>query len=767
MTYTDEATILVSESMKEILRADYSDAPKVHLYSHYLESILISILNARRLKKLEQNADPIAALERMSELGLLSPEIPAFAVVHKHSIAKLLYMAKDNVWGNPHTIHEVFLGCDLNITDTDIWFSAGKVMRDSTGSYYTPNELAVEVVREAVEKYLELHQACSGDQASKLLSKATFADLSCGCGEFIKAILSYLAVQYGIMPTSIIEHLYGVDIDPIALQITVCDLCEQMPEEQWPDVISHFVLGNPLINQPNEKSRSEKTSLYAMRRLYAADMGINIDMLFDGAGIDIIVGNPPWEKIRFEERSFFRSLHPEISEISQKNKRQDAIEQLKKSVPLSYVWYQEIKSDYERYRMMAKSHPFVSDSLNGELNTYALFTELSMHLLSRMGVLSIVVKSAIVTSPVNKPLFVQMLKQKNLVSVCLFDNTLRIFAIDAREKFCILTCSKQVHNTFELIAGSTEISDIHSLERSILSVNDVQTLNPNTCMIPSISKNQDIEILLDIHRRLPLFDDVYPNCRFGRLVHLTSHAQYIQTEPNEDNIPIYEGKFIERYDARFATFAGLPNEMKYSAKAYAKKLLQVDNRKDLPESRYFIRKELWSKISTSYPKTYMLAWRSLTSTTNTRTTLAMILPMMPTCQSIQFLQTENNKDLLMMLALFNSKPFDYLVRLKMPGIDLTQSVIRQIPVPARSNYEVQVSYQQKTMELERHILNRVSALIAMEPMIATLAQDLEYEQHLPVTSKAVLERELDELFIIAFGLSAAEKEIVQSSFRKD
>lgn len=765
MTHTEEAVILITDTLKGILKADYSDAPTVHLYSNYLESILISILNARRLKKMEQNADSVAALECMSGLGLLSPEIPAFAVVYKHGITRLLQAAIDTEWGNPHAIHEEFLRRDLNISTTDIWFSAGKVSRDSTGSYYTPSELAVEVVREAVEKYLELHQVYSEDEASRLLSKATFADLSCGCGEFIKAIQNYLAVQYGIMPASIIAHLYGVDIDPIALQITVCDLCEQVPEEQWPDVTRHFVLGNPLINQPDEKGLSEKTRLYATGRFYASEMGIRIDRLFDGAGIDIIVGNPPWEKIRFEERKFFRSLFPKISDISQKDKRQTAIEQLKESAPSTYAWYQKIEMDYECYKIVVKNHPYIYTSLNGELNTYALFTELSMHLLGSSGMLSIIVKSAIVTSPANKPLFVHMLKQQHLVSVCLFDNTLRIFAIDSREKFCMLTCSKQAHKTFELLAGSTKVSDLHSMERSILSAADVQTLNPNTCMIPSITKNRDIKILLDTHRRLPLFDEVYPNCHFGRLVHLTAHAQNIQTESNEDNIPIYEGKFIERYDARFATFAGLPNEQKYSAKARAKKSLLEGNCKDLPESRYFIRKELWSKISTSYPEPYMLAWRSLTSSTNARTTLAMILPMMPTCQSIQFLQTENNRDLLMMLALFNSKPFDYLVRLKMPGIDLTQSVIRQIPVPARSSYEEPVIYQHQMLQLGKHILTRVSALIAMEPMVSSLAQDLKQEEHLPVKPKAALERELDELFAIVFGLDADEKEIVQTSFK--
>ena len=94
---------------------------------------------------------------------------------------------------------------------------------------------------------------------------------------------------------------------------------------------------------------------------------------------------------------------------------------------------------------------------------------------------------------------------------------------------------------------------------------------------------------------------------------------------------------------------------------------------------------------------------------NARTTLAMLLPTMPTCQSIQFLQTDSVTDLMMMLALFNSKPFDFLVRLKMPGIDLTQSVIRQTPVPSRDIYQRLIQFSNVELPLEHHILERVAA----------------------------------------------------------
>lgn len=107
----------------------------------------------------------------------------------------------------------------------------------------------------------------------------------------------------------------------------------------------------------------------------------------------------------------------------------------------------------------------------------------------------------------------------------------------------------------------------------------------------------------------------------------------------------------------------------------------------MPVSRYFIEENFWNRISKSYKENEMIAWRSLTSVTNKRTMIATLLPFLPASQSIQFLQSSNKENLFIILALFNSYIFDYLIRLKMPGIDLTQSVIRNIPVPSLDSFD--------------------------------------------------------------------------------
>ena len=103
----------------------------------------------------------------------------------------------------------------------------------------------------------------------------------------------------------------------------------------------------------------------------------------------------------------------------------------------------------------------------------------------------------------------------------------------------------------------------------------------------------------------------------------------------------------------------------------------------------------------------------------------MILPTCPTCQSIQMLQTKSDEKLVLLLALFNSIPFDYFVRIKMPGLDLTQSVIKQIPVPSESDYSEVIEFNGKESTLKKHILSYTISLLKEEDRLSGLVGKFE------------------------------------------
>lgn len=738
----------VTNHLPALLKDDFSDVGQVKIYKHYLETIVFSCLNAQGLFQPGEIPDPGTALEWMAELGLLSRDICRFFGEHAGLLSGEIPWRREKAVPSVAALYETLLQQDFQVTETGACYQTGKAIRDTAGAYYTPPQLARALVEDLY--WNECRQETP-------VTERSYVDFSCGCGEFYQAMLQVLCGEGGADPAELCLRFHGADIDPIALQIAVCGLLPMVPRDRWGEVACHFHLGNPLICTEGEGTYEEKVRLFAQGRYYAAAMGFRRDGPLLGKRFDVVVGNPPWEKIRFEERKFFKLLCPEISAISQKGEREARIRGLKEERPGLWRCYSAILADYKAYSGLAQAHPMLKESLRGELNTYALFTELALHALAPDGVLSLIVKSSLVTMPTYRDLFRSIARPGHLYALALFDNTKRIFSIDAREKFCILTAGTRCRGQIQLAAGLTDSGELRTCPRASLDYGALEQINPTSAMVPNVSSTRALELLSQVHRDHPVFGEVYPACHFGRIVHLTGHASHIRKTPERGWLPIYEGKFLYQYDARYSTFGDMTDAQKYSAKASARTQPQSDGLKPEPVSRYFIDEAFWDRLRANYPEPYALCWRSLTSPTNHRTMVAMILPTLPTCQSVQLLQISDKRTLLYLLGLFNSTSFDAFVRLKMPGIDLTQSVIRQIPVPRPDVLEQTVSFRGQVGTIEEHILGRVAALLSAEPWTRALAEPFLR----PERSYEDARGELDQLFVLAYQLDKRQRELLE------
>lgn len=693
-------------AIKEKYNGNYTNVPEILTYWHNIIFLFFTSVNYHRIFDLTD-----VNYKKMVSIGLMPEYLFVFyknnkTVIDKHLNDALIdYYYTDQ---NMNNARQELLNAELDFTNNSIGLYSDKVSRDSTGAYYTPQELASETIKKAFS-----------DKTFDVTKKWRIADFSCGSGDFFLAVMNYLQEEQGIDKKISVGWFYGVDIDPIALQICVVNLLQFADRKDWKSVISHFKLGNPLVISDREYSEEEKNYLFATRRLYSIGLGMSEDF-FENT-FDIVIGNPPWEKIRFEERKFFKGISEHISSVSQKSVRDKAVEKLKTNWPIVFEWRNQVYHEYSIMTAANYKHCKIKVSVAGELNTYALFTELAYNMLSANGILSLVIKSTLVTAPVNQKLWSKFLDENAVKSVFLFENKKKIFRIDSRERFIVFIAAKKHFDLFEFATGLTEPSDLRTTDTITLNAEDLKSINPFTSTIPNASDNGEIKFLKDAHKQFRLFSDVYPDCHFGRLIHLTAHAASISKHHTKDNVPIYEGKFIEQYDARYATFQGMLESKKYANKASAEKNIQnAKGIKSWPESRYFVDQVLWKKYLSQYGEKYSLCWRSLTSPTNRRTMLAMILPTCPTCQSIQMLQTTSVEDLVILLALFNSIPFDYFVRIKMPGLDLTQSVIKQIPVPSKLDYCEELEFNGIIASLKKHILSYAISILKGESKLEEL-----------------------------------------------
>ena len=145
----------------------------------------------------------------------------------------------------------------------------------------------------------------------------------------------------------------------------------------------------------------------------------------------------------------------------------------------------------------------------------------------------------------------------------------------------------------------------------------------------------------------------------------------------------------------------------------------------------------------------------------------MILPTCPTCQSIQMLQVDDDEDLLILLGLFNSVVFDYLVRNKMPGLDLTQSVIRQTPVPSDKDYNRVIVFNNKEASIKAHILSLVVSILSEEDRLLPLVERFSSTIYSVENKNRDEKRQLlDILFKEAYHLNDETYQRILSSFPK-
>ena len=568
----------------------------------------------------------------------------------------------------------------------------GDKSRNKQGSYYSPQTLASNLTKSVIDNYVKNNGLGS-------LFAARFIDFSCGSGIFLMEAISY-AKQLLKLSTegckALIEHVYACDVDFIALEICKFNIIDLVCDDgAYCQLSSHFKHGNFLLSTGHERNAEAKIEAYLQGFLYHNDLSIGIDFLTE---YDIILGNPPWEKIRFEEKFFYEQYVTSIGDVNFKFELSRVIDEAESKNQKLKEYVILCRNQIESAKKAIKeSHRFKSSS-SGELNTSNLFTEAAYHLMSKNTVVGLIVKSSTVATKASQPLFDSIFNY--LVSISDFINKKKYFKIDGRERFALLIMDGHEHRHFQL---AMNIQDVNDIKGSCVKVTkkDLSLLNPTTGMIPNLSSSKDLEILVSLYKQFKIVSDEFPTLKYGRLVHFTNHVKDLDKKKGPDNIPVYEGKFFSSFDGAYAGFNHVPETERYKAKAHARKLSDTDKQNHCyPESRFYIKKSKWKALSATYQDNYMLAWHSLTSATNERACVATILPFIPASQSVQFLTTNSADELVYLCCLFNSVVFDYIVKNKLTGIDLTQSFIKQIAIPSLdSARQCVVCYNENTISV--------------------------------------------------------------------
>jgi very-short-patch-repair endonuclease len=230
--------------------------------------------------------------------------------------------------------------------------------------------------------------------------------------------------------------------------------------------------------------------------------------VFEQGGFDVILGNPPWERIKLQEEEFFASRDAQIAKAPNADARKRLIKQLPEVNPALWAEYQHALHAAESTSRFLRSSGAYPLTGRGDINTYSVFAERVRLLLSPRGRAGIIVPTGIATDDTNKLFFADVVEKGQLASLFDFENRDKLFpAVDSRMKFCLLTLTgRNVSASAPAFAFFATRADHLRDPRRLFSLTpqDIARINPNTRTLPVFRTRQDADLTRAIYERVPV-----------------------------------------------------------------------------------------------------------------------------------------------------------------------------------------------------------------------------------------------------------------------
>lgn len=509
--------------------------------------------------------------------------------------------------------------------------------------------------------------------------------------------------------------------------------------------------------------------------------------VFDAAGrggFDVVLGNPPWDRIKLQEVEWFAERDRAIAAQPRAADRKRMIEALEKKkygpAPLWLEYAEACERAEANARVLGKGgdYPLLG---GGDANLYSLFVERGQALTAANGVVALLTPSGIAADKGAAEFFRGISVTGRLGALFDFENKKVFFPdVDSRFKFCALLFGGEqrrfpaTHCAFYLHSIDELDDPTRVLE---LSAEDFKRVNPNTGAAPIFSSRRDADITMRIYREHPILVDrseggerrVWP-VKYVTMFHMTndSHLFLARAEVDKrgiDAVPLYEGKMVQMYDHRAADVTVNAGNLHRAAQPQPIAVVEKMNPDRLPVPQFFVE----ASQTTANPFPWALGFKEITAPTNMRSMIAMLLPgagfgnKVPLLVPQEATAREAAAFCALLLANLNSFAFDFVLRQKLQGQTINLFILEQLPVIVPARFEESIG---KT-KISDFVRDQVLHLSYTAHDLAPFARDLGYDgppfawDDEDRRSRMVI---LDALFMHLYGLSEDDAAWILDSF---
>lgn len=312
-------------------------------------------------------------------------------------------------------------------------------------------------------------------------------------------------------------------------------------------------------------------------------------------GFSVMLGNPPWERIKLQEEEFFATRSPLVALAKNKAERAQRIEWLREGVLLHcvnpdmelaegltppnraemalYAGFIAARRGAEAASLYAHySRRFPLTGV-GDVNTYALFAETFLQATASHGRAGFIVPLGIATDDSTSQYFRRVVDGR-LSSVFGFRTGPGLWAEIGHQtfRFCLVTIGRSTQAQLCFNALSVE-ELLDSRKVFSLTPAEFRLINPNTRTCPVFRSERDAELTKKLYRAAPvlvsesvsndngreLAPEVNPwGIRFQTMFHMSGDSGLFADTPatagQRKRLPLYEAKMIHQFDHRWATY---------------------------------------------------------------------------------------------------------------------------------------------------------------------------------------------------------------------
>ncbi|MBS0209671.1 MAG: N-6 DNA methylase [Planctomycetes bacterium] len=710
--------------------------------------------------------------------------------------------------------------------------------RKRFGIYYTPpafTGLIVERTIDAIvaERYATLQKqhkvdpdARKDQNPKKLLAywqaafdalrSITVCDPACGSGAFLIRAYDALEAHYTVaihglagaglseaditrhedeVPDWILNHnLFGVDLSEQAVEITQLALWIRSARKgrKLSDLSQHIKCGNSLVSD-----RSVDPRALDWRSAFPTIFGRQ-----GAGGFTCVIGNPPWERVKLEEREFFLASAPQIAMTANAADRKRLIEELEGSDPELWELYRKAQDSASRMLDYVRSEEAAFPLTGkGDVNLYMLFAELAQRIVAPAGRVGLLLPSGIATDHTTQEYFGSLVKSKRLSAIYDFVNRLGLFPdVEGRLKFCVLLFGgEEVQSeSMDFVFWAERMEDVAIKSRHIaLTARDIELMNPNTRTCPIFRSERDADVTKHVYRNVPILIDLKRKkggnpweIRFLRMFDQTNDASLfgeaasfekegyalegnIYTKGKKRALPLIEAKMTREYDHRASWVTMNRNNayMNYSAESVS--LVDHQNPEFLPKGRYWVQDEHVHERAPVSLHTAAIGFHDVARANDTRTMVPCLVPYAAYSNTIPLILNDGAQDWRRFCCLagnLNAYVCDYVVRQKIGGAHLNFFIVEQIPVLSPNVYDGKCPWN-KRESLEHWISERVLKLTCTAEDMIPLAQACDFAGsrgdgvHIwKEDERRQLCAELDAAFFHLYGVEQDDVEYILSTF---